>query len=53
MDIDVIIANLKKAQTPNEARIVDLCERAKDLIMQEPTVLKLEAPITVVGDIHG
>ena len=53
MDIDLIIANLKKAQTPNEARIVDLCEHAKSIIMQEPTVLKLEAPITIVGDIHG
>lgn len=30
-----------------------LCQRAKDILYEEPNVVKLRSPITLVGDVHG
>ncbi|CAL2041294.1 unnamed protein product [Caenorhabditis brenneri] len=35
------------------AELAELCLRARELIWTEPICLKLEAPICVMGDIHG
>lgn len=35
------------------AELAELCHRARELIWSEPIFLKLEAPICVMGDIHG
>mmetsp|Transcript_47683 Transcript_47683/g.102123 ORF Transcript_47683/g.102123 Transcript_47683/m.102123 type:complete len:1070 (+) Transcript_47683:107-3316(+) len=36
-----------------EAQITALIEVARDTFMRQPTLLELEAPIKVLGDIHG
>ncbi|CAA7039440.1 unnamed protein product [Microthlaspi erraticum] len=33
--------------------VAELCSAAKKIIIQEPTVLQLNAPIKVFGDLHG
>jgi serine/threonine-protein phosphatase PP1 catalytic subunit len=33
--------------------IVWLCERASEVFMRQPTLLELEAPLMVCGDLHG
>jgi serine/threonine-protein phosphatase PP1 catalytic subunit len=41
----------KVALTENEVR--GLCQAARDIIINQPALLELEAPIEIVGDIHG
>ncbi|KAL9224973.1 hypothetical protein vseg_000947 [Gypsophila vaccaria] len=36
-----------------ESEIRQLCGAAKDVILQQPMLLDLQAPITICGDIHG
>jgi serine/threonine-protein phosphatase PP1 catalytic subunit len=36
-----------------EQEIVWLCTAAKDILLSQPNLLELEAPIKIVGDIHG
>ncbi|BAT98940.1 hypothetical protein LR48_Vigan06g134300 [Vigna angularis] len=36
-----------------ESEIRNLCSTAKDLLLSQPNLLELEAPINVCGDIHG
>lgn len=37
---------------PSE-QVVDICETVKKKFMEEPSILNLHSPITIVGDIHG
>lgn len=39
------------AQTDSEIR--GLCIKAREVFMQQPILLELEAPIKICGDIHG
>jgi len=36
-----------------ESEIKDLCTKARDILISQPILLELEAPIKVCGDIHG
>ena len=36
-----------------EHELIYLCEKSKELLLSEPSFLKLEAPVKVCGDIHG
>ena len=36
-----------------EAEVKMICFRARDLLMSQPNLLHLSAPIKIVGDIHG
>merc|ERR1712166_1348283 len=37
----------------SEVDILELCQKAQEILQQEPNVTPCHAPITVVGDIHG
>jgi len=59
--LDEIIASLlqvrsarpgKEVQLP-EKQISLLCQAARDVFVQQPILLELEAPIKIVGDVHG
>jgi serine/threonine-protein phosphatase PP1 catalytic subunit len=60
-NIDVIIekclevrgARPGKLVKLEEQEIVWLCNTAKDILLSQPNLLELEAPIKIVGDIHG
>mmetsp|Transcript_18877 Transcript_18877/g.37090 ORF Transcript_18877/g.37090 Transcript_18877/m.37090 type:complete len:386 (+) Transcript_18877:336-1493(+) len=61
--VDETIEELLKARACNRAHEVDvrlnfkaiyrICLRAEELFTNEPGLLKLKAPINIVGDIHG
>ena len=38
---------------PAEPVIEAICEKTKELLMKESNVVQIQAPVTVVGDIHG
>jgi len=42
----------KEVQLP-ERQITLLCHAARDIFIQQPILLELEAPIKIVGDVHG
>lgn len=42
-----------KTKLPEETEVKQICQRAGDIFMQQDPLLELEAPIKVVGDIHG
>jgi len=37
----------------SEAEVKMVCLRARDLMLQQPMLLELQAPIKIVGDVHG
>jgi serine/threonine-protein phosphatase PP1 catalytic subunit len=61
IDIDKIISKLLevRGQRPNklvnltEAEIRGLCNTCRDVLMTQPILLELGAPIKVCGDTHG
>lgn len=53
MDLDAMIEQLYKKQLLAEPLVELLCTKMKELLMTESNVVKIQAPVTVVGDIHG
>jgi serine/threonine-protein phosphatase 4 catalytic subunit len=51
--IDQQIEKLKLGELISEAEVLDLCLKARDLLIRDGNVLKLSMPITLCGDIHG
>jgi len=51
--LDEQIDQLKKCQFITEGEVKLLCEKAKELFIEESNVQCLDAPITICGDIHG
>ena len=60
-DVDDVIAKLLEVRGSRpgkqvnltEAEIRGLCTGAREVFMNQPVLLELEAPIKIVGDIHG
>ena len=53
MDLDRAIATLKSCQIIPEEDVKNLCNKAKEILMEEQNVHHVPIPATVVGDIHG
>ncbi|EFX05920.1 serine/threonine-protein phosphatase [Grosmannia clavigera kw1407] len=53
VDLDECIARLYKRELLAESVIEAICAKAKELLMRESNVVHVQAPVTVVGDIHG
>jgi len=60
LDVDAIIAGLhvpfgalRKAQLPSERQVKLLLLAARKAILAQPMLLELEAPLNILGDIHG
>ncbi|KAL0244408.1 hypothetical protein GEMRC1_008492 [Eukaryota sp. GEM-RC1] len=53
LNLDQIIEQLRKTELPSETQVELLCKQAVEMFLDDPNVLSLPAPITVVGDIHG
>ena len=52
-NLDEQIEQLKKCQYISEIEVKFLCEKAKELFIEESNVQRIDAPITICGDIHG
>jgi len=59
--LDVILEKLLSVRGQRPGKLVDLseaelkmiCLRGRDLLMSQPMMLELSAPIKIVGDVHG
>mgnify|MGYP002627183978 CR=1 FL=1 len=52
-NLDEQIEQLRKCQYITEIEVKLLCEKAKELFIEESNVQIIDAPITICGDIHG
>ena len=52
-NLDKQIEQLRKCQYITEIEVKLLCEKAKELFIEESNVQKIVAPLTICGDIHG
>jgi serine/threonine-protein phosphatase 4 catalytic subunit len=52
-EVDHIIAELRECKYPTEEEAKLLCEKAIEILSREPNVVRVNAPVTVCGDIHG
>ena len=52
-NLDRIINNILNLQLIPEDALRALCEKAKEILLSEPNVIKLDYPVTVCGDVHG
>jgi serine/threonine-protein phosphatase PPG1 len=53
LDLDACIEKLYKCEIISEHAVKWICEKVKELLVNEPNVLCLSSPLTVVGDVHG
>ncbi len=62
MDLDDYITRLldaayagkvTKSVCLKNAEIVAICHRARECFLSQPTLLELDAPVKIVGDVHG
>merc|ERR1719198_2145957 len=62
MELDKILENMlaakangpkAKVKLPEEKEVKKICSMSRDIFLEQDTFLQLEAPITLIGDIHG
>ncbi|KAJ6248778.1 serine/threonine-protein phosphatase [Anaeramoeba flamelloides] len=53
MDIDKYLETLKKCTYLPEHQLKQLCEKVKELLIEENNVQPVQSPVTICGDIHG
>ena len=61
LDVDSIIERLLEVQGARPGKLVNLsenevrllCSKSREIFLSQPIFLELEAPIKIVGDIHG
>jgi hypothetical protein len=52
-DLDRQIAQLKRCETLKESEVKALCAKAREILVDESNVQRVDAPVTICGDIHG
>ena len=52
-DIEKYLELAKKGQVLEEAAIKIICAKVKEVLAKEENVVRVAAPVTVVGDVHG
>jgi len=51
--VDRALSDLKQCKLISKEAVKQLCEKAKEILMEEANVHSVPLPATVVGDIHG
>ena len=52
-DLDAMIAQLRRCEFLKESDVRWLCSRAMEILVEEGNVQRVDAPVTICGDIHG
>jgi serine/threonine-protein phosphatase 4 catalytic subunit len=52
-DLDRQIETLQNCQIIKESEVKILCLKAREILMEESNVQRVDAPVTICGDIHG
>lgn len=52
-DLDRQIEQLRRCETITESEVKALCSKAREILIEESNVQRVDAPVTVCGDIHG
>lgn len=52
-DIDKWIEKLFSCKSLAEAEVKKLCDKARDILIEESNVQPVRSPVTVCGDVHG
>mmetsp|Transcript_35362 Transcript_35362/g.69359 ORF Transcript_35362/g.69359 Transcript_35362/m.69359 type:complete len:306 (+) Transcript_35362:27-944(+) len=52
-DLDRQIEQLKRCEYIKESEVKELCQKAMEILMEESNVQRVDAPVTICGDIHG
>lgn len=50
---DKVIAQLMECKPLSEDEVKKLCEKAREILMEESNVQPVNCPVTVCGDVHG
>jgi serine/threonine-protein phosphatase 6 catalytic subunit len=53
VDVDGWLDTVKRGEILNERDLRILCEKVKEILIEESNVQPVSAPVTVCGDIHG
>lgn len=48
-----ILTKIKTNCFIEEASVKLLCDKAKEILIKEPNLTRIDSPVTVCGDIHG
>lgn len=52
-NLDRQIEQLRRCETIKESEVKDLCNKAREILVEESNVQRVDAPVTICGDIHG
>jgi len=52
-DLDRQIDMLRRCEIIKESEVKALCQKAMEILMEESNVQRVDAPVTICGDIHG
>jgi len=52
-DLDSYIQQLRRCEYIKEPEVKKLCSKARDILVEEANVQRVDAPVTICGDIHG
>ncbi|KNB44431.1 serine threonine-protein phosphatase 4 catalytic subunit [Blastocystis sp. subtype 4] len=47
------IETLRKCELISENEVIELCSKAKELLLKEGNIVEVRTPVTICGDIHG
>lgn len=53
LNLDRCIEQLMRCEILSESTVKDICDKMKELLIYEPNVQAVKAPVTIVGNIHG
>ena len=52
-DLDRMIETLRRCEVLQESEVKLLCSKAMEILVEESNVQRIDAPVTICGDIHG
>ncbi|KAJ1434035.1 Metallo-dependent phosphatase-like protein [Ochromonadaceae sp. CCMP2298] len=52
-NLDEQIERLKKCEYLKESEVKGICDKAREILSDESNVQRVDAPVTICGDIHG